>query len=93
MYGKVLVYKMWGVQNIFTRAFIMDTQVDIEKTLHRYLSQKCLQSFDMLKSYISALIGGPPFNCLNCYKHQFRMESLVDIKRGIPSSKPYPFIM
>ena len=38
----------------------MDTQVDIEKTLPKYLSQKCSQCFDMLKSDISGLLGGPP---------------------------------
>ena len=71
----------------------MDTQVDIKKTLPRYLSQKCSQWFDMLKSDISTLNGGPMCNFLICYKHKLSMEALVDIKRDIPSSKPYPFII
>ena len=40
-------------------AFIMDTQEEIEKTIVMFLSKKNLCWFDMLKSNISALNGGP----------------------------------
>ena len=42
----------------FDYAFIMDTQVDIKKTITRYLSKNNLCSFYKHKSDISALTGG-----------------------------------
>ena len=41
-----------GEYKIFDYTFIMNTQVDIENNLLRYLSQKCSQCFDMLKREI-----------------------------------------
>ena len=38
----------------------MDTQVDIDKTILRYLIKMYLWCFDMFKSDISSLTGGPP---------------------------------
>ena len=51
-------FGLWTVESskYVDYTFIMDTQVDIEKTLR---SQKCSQCLNMLKSDISGHLGGP----------------------------------
>ena len=57
----------------------MDTQVDIEKTNLRYLSKKCLLCFDMFKSDISTLNGGPPgkLRIFNSTKYDWFMTMMM----------------
>ena len=72
-----------GSTKCFDYTFITDTQVDIEKTLPSYLSQKYSQCFDMLKSDISGLLSSIP--CIK--KAQCKNEVPGGHQEGCPEQQ------